>query len=152
MSEMVTPRVSIPSVCPPTVMIVAAWVSCLRFRVNRSPFFVVTSSESGMGPTVRDMPGRQEAWAAEFITSPMPRSAMVGPKHTAAMMRAARILRISGHQPLRQGLVDAGHAQQTAVIEGRLAGDEHREDRKSTRLNSSHVAISYAVFCLKKKK
>src|SRR5690625_6510847 len=29
----------------------------------------------------------------------------------------------------------------------------HREtDRKSTRLNSSHVAISYAVFCLKKKK
>src|SRR5207253_9980148 len=26
-----------------------------------------------------------------------------------------------------------------------------REDRKSTRLNSSHVAISYAVFCLKKK-
>src|SRR5699024_12567655 len=30
------------------------------------------------------------------------------------------------------------------------AGDERR-DRKSTRLNSSHVSISYAVFCLKKK-
>src|SRR6266508_3780302 len=31
-------------------------------------------------------------------------------------------------------------------------GDPPRpEDRKSTRLNSSHVAISYAVFCLKKK-
>src|SRR5690625_1412405 len=29
---------------------------------------------------------------------------------------------------------------------------EDKEDRKSTRLNSSHVAISYAVFCLKKKK
>src|SRR5690625_5922703 len=28
----------------------------------------------------------------------------------------------------------------------------HSTDRKSTRLNSSHVAISYAVFCLKKKK
>src|SRR5690606_39435671 len=28
----------------------------------------------------------------------------------------------------------------------------HYEDRKSTRLNSSHVKISYAVFCLKKKK
>src|SRR5207302_7072940 len=27
----------------------------------------------------------------------------------------------------------------------------HRPDRKSTRLNSSHVKISYAVFCLKKK-
>src|SRR5690606_14054709 len=29
---------------------------------------------------------------------------------------------------------------------------ENRRDRKSTRLNSSHVKISYAVFCLKKKK
>src|SRR5256885_7144185 len=28
----------------------------------------------------------------------------------------------------------------------------HRSDRKSTRLNSSHLVISYAVFCLKKKK
>src|SRR5438874_8240208 len=34
------------------------------------------------------------------------------------------------------------------------AGAAHpiRRDRKSTRLNSSHVEISYAVFCLKKKK
>src|SRR5690625_6073998 len=30
-------------------------------------------------------------------------------------------------------------------------GERPRIDRKSTRLNSSHVAISYAVFCLKKK-
>src|SRR5256885_3249304 len=29
---------------------------------------------------------------------------------------------------------------------------EERRDRKSTRLNSSHLVISYAVFCLKKKK
>src|SRR3989442_11575154 len=29
---------------------------------------------------------------------------------------------------------------------------QRRQDRKSTRLNSSHVRISYAVFCLKKKK
>src|SRR5258705_443383 len=28
----------------------------------------------------------------------------------------------------------------------------HKRDRKSTRLNSSHLGISYAVFCLKKKK
>src|SRR2546426_3268041 len=30
--------------------------------------------------------------------------------------------------------------------------DKTRGDRKSTRLNSSHLVISYAVFCLKKKK
>src|SRR3712207_6944612 len=43
---------------------------------------------------------------------------------------------------------------------GQLAGGailaldrvERRQDRKSTRLNSSHANISYAVFCLKKKK
>src|SRR2546430_9319480 len=35
---------------------------------------------------------------------------------------------------------------------GDPAGGHHRPDRKSTRLNSSHSQISYAVFCLKKKK
>src|SRR5690625_6029152 len=43
-----------------------------------------------------------------------------------------------------------------AIIEVEDASEEQPltvpEDRKSTRLNSSHVAISYAVFCLKKKK
>src|SRR2546430_10060973 len=35
---------------------------------------------------------------------------------------------------------------------GGLRGPPGRRDRKSTRLNSSHSQISYAVFCLKKKK
>src|SRR5256885_7298546 len=35
--------------------------------------------------------------------------------------------------------------------EGRFFGVHRRGDRKSTRLNSSHLVISYAVFCLKKK-
>src|SRR5688572_32034891 len=40
-----------------------------------------------------------------------------------------------------------------AIVEKARAGAEKRqaEDRKSTRLNSSHSQISYAVFCLKKK-
>src|SRR5256885_16921467 len=33
-----------------------------------------------------------------------------------------------------------------------LLSAHYAEDRKSTRLNSSHLVISYAVFCLKKKK
>src|SRR5690349_24021153 len=36
--------------------------------------------------------------------------------------------------------------------EGHWRFQRARKDRKSTRLNSSHVEISYAVFCLKKKK
>src|SRR2546430_4524513 len=39
-----------------------------------------------------------------------------------------------------------------AVKPERVLGNEGRTDRKSTRLNSSHSQISYAVFCLKKKK
>src|SRR3712207_8226911 len=35
---------------------------------------------------------------------------------------------------------------------GGLWGEKGKKDRKSTRLNSSHANISYAVFCLKKKK
>src|SRR3712207_6944406 len=35
---------------------------------------------------------------------------------------------------------------------GRVLGPGQAPDRKSTRLNSSHANISYAVFCLKKKK
>src|SRR2546430_12614158 len=42
----------------------------------------------------------------------------------------------------------------THGVHGRLVEDLelHAADRKSTRLNSSHSQISYAVFCLKKKK
>src|SRR5215510_15200455 len=46
------------------------------------------------------------------------------------------------------------HCADLGVDGLRNAGGRRHEtiDRKSTRLNSSHVAISYAVFCLKKKK
>src|SRR2546426_11735469 len=47
-----------------------------------------------------------------------------------------------------QALVDAtGGEIVQQIVTGPLG-----EDRKSTRLNSSHLVISYAVFCLKKKK
>src|SRR5438132_10845346 len=47
---------------------------------------------------------------------------------------------------------EVGAARDGAPGKGDGACDGHREDRKSTRLNSSHTVISYAVFCLKKKK
>src|SRR5439155_10779124 len=46
----------------------------------------------------------------------------------------------------------SGHAREAPPRDPRLARrDRAARDRKSTRLNSSHVAISYAVFCLIKK-
>src|SRR5690625_5388289 len=54
----------------------------------------------------------------------------------------------AGEWPVEQVLQAADIAAETVDV-----GDQLRAvgDRKSTRLNSSHVAISYAVFCLKKK-
>src|SRR5437588_2772185 len=42
--------------------------------------------------------------------------------------------------------------QKERALEGRVPSARRAQDRKSTRLNSSHTVISYAVFCLKKKK
>src|SRR6266571_6113740 len=66
---------------------------------------------------------------------------------------------------LRSDLANRGHEGQQVVevvpehvldhpeVDVLVAVDDHvPEDRKSTRLNSSHMSISYAVFCLKKKK
>src|SRR5256885_4888999 len=54
----------------------------------------------------------------------------------------------------RQTALDACLGEGALPLE-RLGVRDHaglHEDRKSTRLNSSHLVISYAVFCLKKKK
>src|SRR4051812_49818888 len=55
---------------------------------------------------------------------------------------------------------ERGHVEPHAAHRGRDSGGDQPQlahaalspDRKSTRLNSSHMSISYAVFCLKKKK
>src|SRR5439155_5944891 len=48
--------------------------------------------------------------------------------------------------------IDAEFIAGSAIMIRIQEQPDHDRDRKSTRLNSSHVAISYAVFCLKKKK
>src|SRR5690625_6062354 len=50
------------------------------------------------------------------------------------------------------GTEEPAEVDEAADMPEEEAVPEETEDRKSTRLNSSHVAISYAVFCLKKKK
>src|SRR3712207_8199094 len=55
-----------------------------------------------------------------------------------------RFLRSTGHDPLIVRLPEPPDAGKNCQIASAI-------DRKSTRLNSSHANISYAVFCLKKK-
>src|SRR5690349_23926192 len=55
-----------------------------------------------------------------------------------------------GDQDARFALLEGAH--RLVFLRAFHAAVHEAEDRKSTRLNSSHVEISYAVFCLKKKK
>src|SRR5260221_9374552 len=57
-----------------------------------------------------------------------------------------------GHPSVPKESVEVHWMGQSAVLEDFKRLTFHGGDRKSTRLNSSHTVISYAVFCLKKKK
>src|SRR2546430_11248499 len=62
-------------------------------------------------------------------------------------------LPISRYAPEDAHIVARGVALRSKLVRGHVEAAERAAlDRKSTRLNSSHSQISYAVFCLKKKK
>src|SRR3712207_7560848 len=83
--------------------------------------------------------------------------AFIRRRHPEVIMVVPSCLRLLQSGPRIQCL-DGGIAQRrTEAIGARVAVDEQHAhltslDRKSTRLNSSHANISYAVFCLKKKR
>src|SRR5438874_10231247 len=64
------------------------------------------------------------------------------------LFRSAAARHVAAPRRPRRGRAAGGPGTQCAVPDRRPA---RGPDRKSTRLNSSHVEISYAVFCLKKK-
>src|SRR5688500_19124925 len=68
--------------------------------------------------------------------------------HSLAVMRP---LSWYGRRCIRVARVAAEHSSEQD-LQGEDDELNHRRDRKSTRLNSSHLVISYAVFCLQKKK
>src|SRR5258708_23215541 len=74
---------------------------------------------------------------------------LLGLRHDFPCQRQEPFLHQNAHKHDREGFIIRGaieHQQSTALVPIR------QRDRKSTRLNSSHQIISYAVFCLKKKK
>src|SRR5207248_8234027 len=67
--------------------------------------------------------------------------------------RARRRGRLAGSRPRAEtGARRAGRKGGAEQPQRRRSDGQDHRDRKSTRLNSSHRTISYAVFCLKKKK
>src|SRR5439155_11524498 len=82
------------------------------------------------------------AWA----TSPL-ESLVVARRYSPGLQVAVPAVRASGDP-----ITAHGGDPENSLLRRSSHGPLSMEDRKSTRLNSSHVAISYAVFCLKKKK
>src|SRR3712207_8309894 len=68
------------------------------------------------------------------------------------LFRSRRPCLSSGRRARRSGTGTSGGAKGVALFMRLELQGGRRPDRKSTRLNSSHANISYAVFCLKKKK
>src|SRR5437870_7620924 len=79
------------------------------------------------GPTTLSLPAALPIWAGRARGIPLEQP----PRHVSRL--PARVLEVRRPRPTALGHVDA-------------------LDRKSTRLNPSHVAPSYAVFCLNKKR
>src|SRR3712207_8297508 len=78
------------------------------------------------------------------------RSAALLPHHRLSGGAAPARLLLAARRDRRRSLHRAGGGVRS--LRARAAGDQYGGgDRKSTRLNSSHANISYAVFCLKKK-
>src|SRR2546422_11774270 len=89
-------------------------------------------------------PAATENWRTAGETRPLLLAAAGGEPSDAAALR--------GHgKANRVAAVASGVGEPPAGSDFKRRADRGREDRKSTRLNSSHGYISYAVFCLKKK-
>src|SRR5438034_2856355 len=92
----------------------------------------------------------RRAWRSRLVARPPPAERQA---RTAALAAATSVFGVRASAAQTTATVDVGVS--TVRYDGFLAsaaGSLTPADRKSTRLNSSHTVISYAVFCLKKKK
>src|SRR5690606_39947748 len=109
----------------------------------------------------------QRLLALSLLPRPQPRSTlfpyttlfrshlveMAGGAQLTAQLDFAAVPRLPGvDYYLAEGCIPGGTLRNFDSYGDRVAPISDEQDRKSTRLNSSHVKISYAVFCLKKKK
>src|SRR5207302_9406145 len=98
-------------------------------------------SRCGPPPDLHSFPTRR---SSDLVGHPLDRKAIVFVARRLAVAALPVLNQLDNERRLR--------ADRLAADRKRVAQWQIERDRKSTRLNSSHVKISYAVFCLKKKK
>src|SRR5439155_8262277 len=106
-----------------------------------------------VGPDERKRDRRMDGRAGLIGDPPAEHLQMAGhamaQRHLKALRARAPVARIEAID--RRAIAD-DRPRRRELAERERQGSLEVRDRKSTRLNSSHVAISYAVFCLKKKR
>src|SRR6266496_5194609 len=85
------------------------------------------------------------------ITSSGDLSQSINPIADELIISASKVNKYFGDKHVLKDVDFEVHKREVVALIG-PSGSGKSTDRKSTRLNSSHVEISYAVFCLKKKK
>src|SRR4051812_49818268 len=82
------------------------------------------------------------------------RSLLVMTGHPTSSTAQVKLLVGNPYFSLPDAMIANARLLVGTILDGEVWSAEFlpRRDRKSTRLNSSHMSISYAVFCLKKKK
>src|SRR5947207_7722650 len=110
------------------------------------------------------MTARSSSASNRTQSSTRPRNYVASSKATTVEQRAAELREILDYHLYRYHVLDEPeisdaeydrlYDELVAIEEANpelVTADSPTQDRKSTRLNSSHTVISYAVFCLKKK-
>src|SRR5690606_42044147 len=103
--------------------------------------------------------GRRQVPPAGDLTAAPPEQSRIARELRAARLFSADLAgqrlgdqRVALVRPLRARVPAKPGVQPTDELHLAVGDEASQLDRKSTRLNSSHVKISYAVFCLKKKR
>src|SRR6266487_4834275 len=124
------------------------WVTAAHGKENTMPVAIITGASRGLGLAMA------QALAAQGW------SVAADARHGGRLRDAARGGQAGRVVAVPGDVTDAGHRADLVAAARDLGSiallmnnaSRLGPDRKSTRLNSSHPSISYAVFCLKKKK
>src|SRR2546422_7624740 len=116
---------------------------------------VAEASEADPGAVVRVVDRRKKFWGQALYSSKSQIALRLVTRASRPFDRAFLAERIARAAAYRERVAEGAQAYRVVAAEGDLLPSliiDRYGDRKSPRLNSSHGYISYAVFCLKKKK
>src|SRR5699024_12370793 len=98
--------------------------------------------------SLRQLLSLPPSFSISFLSSLLPRPPRPTPSPYTTLFRSGAA---PARYPTLASIRVAAGCGWLSFRDAAEAASSRNEDRKSTRLNSSHVSISYAVFCLKKK-